>query len=755
MSPLYPEDRWLRYGTHKRVRGVLEGQYIDVPLTTDCNLSIYSLKTMRPAEIWLLILVVGSSLVHVAHTRCSYKVKNGQLTVRCRYEKHLPSSILQNVTEIDLNGCIIKSLSRKYLSQFSQLRTLLIHGCRLQTMDIDTFDGNLQLQALDISKNPTLSSTAMTRTICRLAGFNLNLTELNLSEMRMTSDEFAAILPCLETAHLSMLDLSSNRFTPLKDYTFRKMQSLEDLRLGNLPRLNLRALANLSRLNTLRLQNNKLVEIPNFYDSSTNESLLPNLRALYLDYNNIRNLPTTPVGLDKLQFLNLRGNLLTNITSREISVLSPKLDTLFLNTNRHLRLDQSSFSTTLKRLELRDCGLYFNSRVRNVFHNLKAMVGLSVSMNDFDYRNDKVFGILFHGMLNLEYLSVEHSRIKSIPRMTFDGLFNLKKLTLNDNRIMTLVPGVFRDLRSLNKLSLAGNSLSVVQEALLGGLIPPLYELNLSRNPFVCDCDLLWFLSLIRGHNVQLININIKDAYKCNSPPELTGFNLTSFKLTTADCKHIPIGIKLTIILTSTLLIISIAVTLVYRFRWYIGYLYFVLRAKRREARERDDTTPYEYDAFVVYNLHDLVWVRDKLLPVLEGEAHLRLCIHDRDWPCGRDICDNIVQSIAGSRKTLLVVSNSFAVSQWCHLEMALAQHRLLAADRNALVLVLLERLHRRNLTPRLLLQMQQQTYLEWTEDPSRQRLFWKKLRRSLQKPVDSFVRSSSPGDTAVSLTEY
>ncbi len=43
------------------------------------------------------------------------------------------------------------------------------------------------------------------------------------------------------------------------------------------------------------------------------------------------------------------------------------------------------------------------------------------------------------------------------------------------------------------------------------------------------------------------------------------------------------------------------------------------------------------------------------------------------------------------SRKSLLVVSNAFAASSWCQLELAMAQTRLFEQDRDNLVLVLLE----------------------------------------------------------------
>ena len=47
-----------------------------------------------------------------------------------------------------------------------------------------------------------------------------------------------------------------------------------------------------------------------------------------------------------------------------------------------------------------------------------------------------------------------------------------------------------------------------------------------------------------------------------------------------------------------------------------------------------------------------------------------------RNWLAGRSIARNIIDSIEKSRKTVLVLSNAFARSYWCELEMSMAQHK-------------------------------------------------------------------------------
>ena len=157
------------------------------------------------------------------------------------------------------------------------------------------------------------------------------------------------------------------------------------------------------------------------------------------------------------------------------------------------------------------------------------------------------------------------------------------------------------------------------------------------------------------------------------------------------------------------------------------------------------DQRDYAYDAFVIYSQQDSHWVIHELRPRLELEDNLRLCIHHRDWLCGRDIVDNIAESIESSRKCLMIVSNAFVTSNWCHLEMTMAQTKQIHEDRKNLIVVLMEELSECNTSSRLRLQMERETYVEWTEDLAGQQLFWARLRLALRRPNQSIVHIVPP----------
>ncbi|XP_055600158.1 uncharacterized protein LOC129749250 [Uranotaenia lowii] len=125
-------------------------------------------------------------------------------------------------------------------------------------------------------------------------------------------------------------------------------------------------------------------------------------------------------------------------------------------------------------------------------------------------------------------------------------------------------------------------------------------------------------------------------------------------------------------------------------------------------------TTGYMYDVFVSYSEQDRQWVLDELLPNVEKTEDISVCLHERDFKVGISILENIISSMDKSRALLLVISESFILSQWCQFEMHLAQHRLLETRREQLILVLLEDIPRSKRPKTLHYLMKTKTYIIW-----------------------------------------
>ena len=106
------------------------------------------------------------------------------------------------------------------------------------------------------------------------------------------------------------------------------------------------------------------------------------------------------------------------------------------------------------------------------------------------------------------------------------------------------------------------------------------------------------------------------------------------------------------------------------------------MRRYFKAKQEIMDKTIYEFDAFVAFNGEDIKWVKDELITRMEECANLRLCIHHRDFQLGVPIEENIVEAIAKSKKTILVITEKFARSNWCKFEVQMARQRLFEEGR-------------------------------------------------------------------------
>ena len=73
------------------------------------------------------------------------------------------------------------------------------------------------------------------------------------------------------------------------------------------------------------------------------------------------------------------------------------------------------------------------------------------------------------------------------------------------------------------------------------------------------------------------------------------------------------------------------------------------------------------FDAFVLYHFDtDDNFILNQLFPELEGMKHFKLCIHSRNFTPGKDIKDNIEESINNSNSAIIVMSQGFVDSVWC-----------------------------------------------------------------------------------------
>ncbi|XP_071043116.1 protein toll-like [Parasteatoda tepidariorum] len=79
------------------------------------------------------------------------------------------------------------------------------------------------------------------------------------------------------------------------------------------------------------------------------------------------------------------------------------------------------------------------------------------------------------------------------------------------------------------------------------------------------------------------------------------------------------------------------------------------------------------YDAFVVYSSSDKFLVMNLLHELEQNSPFFKFCIHERDWIPGEIITETIVKSVRSSRRTIIVLSESFISSPWFKVELKVA----------------------------------------------------------------------------------
>lgn len=199
-------------------------------------------------------------------------------------------------------------------------------------------------------------------------------------------------------------DLSLNYLTTLHRDSFRGLAHLSslDLSTNRIDFIPEGLLADLENLITLRLHRNQLINL----DDAAVFYKLPHLANLDMSYNNLRELPEGLFNFNpRLTLLNLSNNNLTAIPEPMTELGA--LEELHLNYNQLVELPGHAFSG-LQALKMLHLG---NNQILNV--------------------SGRAFGDLFR----LEYLNLASNRLERITEEVFNNLTNLSVLDLTLNKI--------------------------------------------------------------------------------------------------------------------------------------------------------------------------------------------------------------------------------------------------------------------------------------------------------------------------------
>ena len=608
-----------------------------------------------------------------------------------------------------------------FFGNVSMIRCLDLQDNGLEFISIGAFRNFTRLGTLYLNHN-RLSYDALTPIFVTKGLFNLHIGHMGLGPV--PSGYFVRTsLPSL-----AELDISGNYLAHLNLSELEPLTGLLDFS-ALVCRISEVTIAPLPQLVFLNLGFNALHDLPDSCGSN-GSSLLPALKELRFEYNKVRDF-SNQICLPKLEHLELNSNYIPIVKTDMFNrARFPSLKQLSLESMKITEIEAFAFrNPVLQALSLMYCNMHLSVVAHpDSFAGIPNLSFLQMSHNFATDLSEHTFCQLFGSLANLNKLYLGSCGISHIKRAMFANTTGLTHLYLNRNKLAAVPEGVFDSMKNLTDLSLSGNQIQVVSgETFSPATRSRLRHLDLSGNPFVCDCDLRWFQGWFTS-SPSLFS-NAYGNYSCVNIPDIPLKNFRQVEqacLLNRETSTAIIGS-----MVSFLIILTI-VSVTYQHRWHIR-LMLAFRGHGEIMRRRLVEENFTYDVFVSSAEEDEAWVLGELLPTLEGRLALRVCFHKRDFVPGKNILNNIVDSVKGSKKFLMVFSKDFAASRWCQFELDLCLGHVFDND-DDLIVTCLDDVASRDVTSTMTAVLRTTTYIQWPRDPGASASFWSRLERALHQ---------------------
>ena len=460
----------------------------------------------------------------------------------------------------------------------------------------------------------------------------------------------------------------------------------------------------------------------------------------------------------------LKENLMKWIENRTI---------LFPETLRYLDISDTKMRLILQNINLETPNnlneLYLNRNIfwawYGPFKGYENLTKLDLSWNSCDDMNPTVFkymfnlktlnlsnnflgpsikkdkdGVIFQNQRKLERLSLNENQLRKLPENIFAGLKSLRYLHIANNLLRTFDVKLSH-MNQLKEVNLYDNHLETINETTRKVFdhqaLRTNFILNLENNNFRCDCGNLDFLQWIFESPVRFENIQNYICYFNNGTIGNLSDARSIFESLQKDCyNYIPIILSSTALMV---LILSLTTSVVaYRYRWHLRYMYYMARHKAKRLKQRrggyepiDIVDEQCKDVNVSYADEESSFIRNKIYMELEVKRGLKLHIRDRDSPIA-EVYENILDAIERSKKTLIILSNSYLKHRWCIFEMNMAGVKALKTGRHLLCVLLLEDVPHKDLPLKVIQIIKDQEHIEYPKEEILDDWFWDRLKTTL-----------------------
>ena len=313
-------------------------------------------------------------------------------------------------------------------------------------------------------------------------------------------------------------------------------------------------------------------------------------------------------------------------------------------------------------------------------------------------------------LVNVTVLKLTNNKIKALKASRVTKLKHVEIFLIDANKLTTLP----REIESLNFTMLA-----------------------LDGNLFKCDCTTKWMKQWLVKKRRRIKNI---DRVLCNSENDI-GQPIYSLPDDQFICPPVMENnpqdtTHLATIAASTLgtllALVMIVSLLLYKYHGEVKVFMFT-HFNWHPLDRIDDSNPNKiYDAFISYSGSDFDWVENTLQQRLEKhDPPYKLCFHHRDFIAGLPVVENIWKSLDQSKRMVVVLSSSYAKSDWCLMEFRAAHRKVIEDRMKYLIVILFDDVDTTEVDDEIKLYLRTNTYLSVSN-----KWFWQNLFYAMPLPT-------------------
>nr|KAG5689211.1 hypothetical protein BaRGS_014867 [Batillaria attramentaria] len=394
------------------------------------------------------------------------------------YIPDLPVDIIQ----LDFSDNNLTRLTEGTLRNLSSLQTLIVRKNQIASIHPSAFQDMGLLTTVDLSGNQLSDFDEMVMGLKSAAV--LEKLDANHNAFEDLPLESLSRIP-----GLLLLFLSGNK---IRSVSKRKSQT---------------TIGNSYNLHSLDLRTNRFSEFPNFCrDNGSDESYLPNLRTLEIQWNQITNTDSRSLAcLPELVALRMDGNPVYHI-HRDFFGGLPGLQFVTMTFCTSRTIDEYAFRhPTIQHLDVSE-NLWFLRRAGDsgtdpgLFLDMPQLRFINMSWTVFRYWDKGLSDEMLMSISNLTSFVVQGTGLDHIPQTILKHFRNLEFLGVRENEIAFLPENMFENLTALRALDLSHNHLTTISQTWMESFLSPAdpVSIDLSGNPFSCTCDQLWFIELYK-----------------------------------------------------------------------------------------------------------------------------------------------------------------------------------------------------------------------------------------------------------------